>query len=150
MQILFSASGKSVKISYQKRELKFEYQVLADIVAKGILAKAGSFAIIKRIKVNWSTILFGISRICFRFLKNRRVMQPSSVSYLKIQVFFWNLHQFPISTRCSTPLQSYLRSGSLTISPSQLLQVKKEISEEKEQAKEKILLKLLIHINFYH
>lgn len=54
-----------IKVSYPKHEFKFEFQLLADIVGKDILEKAGSFAtltlekfqvmraIIKGIKVNW-------------------------------------------------------------------------------------------------
>lgn len=62
----------------QKRELKFEYQVLVDIVAKGILSKSGLFAaitlekfqvmtaIIKGMKINWSSILFNIFKNMFQ------------------------------------------------------------------------------------
>lgn len=44
MQVKFSASRKSVKISDAKRELKYDYHLLDDIAAKGILTKFGSFA----------------------------------------------------------------------------------------------------------
>lgn len=47
MQTKFSISGNSLKISDAKRELKFKYQLMADIVAKFILANAGSFAALK-------------------------------------------------------------------------------------------------------
>lgn len=52
--------------------MKFEYKILTDIVAKGILAKTGSFAIatlekfhiltaiLKGTRINWSSFLFGI------------------------------------------------------------------------------------------
>lgn len=46
MQVKFSASGKSVKISDAKRELKYDYQLLEDIASKGILAKSGSFVVL--------------------------------------------------------------------------------------------------------
>lgn len=46
IHIKFSASGKIVNISDAKRELKFKYQLLADVAVKGILAKAGSFVVL--------------------------------------------------------------------------------------------------------
>lgn len=70
MQVNLSTSGKSVKVSDAKHKLNFEYQLLDNVAAKGILAKAGSFAaltldkfqlmtvIVKGIKVYWSAILF--------------------------------------------------------------------------------------------
>lgn len=84
MQIIFSASGKSVKVSDQKRELKFKYQVLADIVAKESFEKAGSFDaltvekfqvmtdIVKGLKVNWSSILFNIFKNMFQASKQSK------------------------------------------------------------------------------
>lgn len=42
MQVLFSTSKNLVKVSNPKREVKFRYQLLDDIVDKGVLAKAGS------------------------------------------------------------------------------------------------------------
>lgn len=84
MQVLFSATGNAFKISEQKRDLKFDYQVLANIVAKGILSKACSFAfvtlekfqvitaIVKGVKVNWSSILLGIFKNMFQSYKQSK------------------------------------------------------------------------------
>ncbi|XP_075520578.1 uncharacterized protein LOC142553917 [Primulina tabacum] len=70
----FSASGEEVSPSCHKKLLKMEYQILADIVAKAILIKAGTFdkltkekvqvmiAITKGIKVDWSHFLFRIMK----------------------------------------------------------------------------------------
>lgn len=40
VQTLVSATDKPFKISDTKTSMKFEYQILIDIVAKGVLAKA--------------------------------------------------------------------------------------------------------------
>ncbi|KZV19266.1 hypothetical protein F511_21188 [Dorcoceras hygrometricum] len=68
----FSESKEHVSISYHKREMKIEYRLLSDILAKTIYVKAGSFdavtserfllmtAITFDVKVNWSRLLFDI------------------------------------------------------------------------------------------
>ncbi|KZV14503.1 hypothetical protein F511_42902 [Dorcoceras hygrometricum] len=68
----FSKSGEQVIISGKKRQMKFEFRLLNDILAKSVTVKAGSFdavtserfllmtAIHFGIKVNWSKVLFGI------------------------------------------------------------------------------------------
>lgn len=77
-----STSGNIFKIS--KTSMKFEYQVLTDIVSKGILAKTGSFAIVtlekfqvltailKGIKVNWASFLFNILKNMFQASKQSK------------------------------------------------------------------------------
>ncbi|KZV47819.1 hypothetical protein F511_40338 [Dorcoceras hygrometricum] len=69
---LFSESKEQVGISCLKKELKIVYRLLSDILAKTIFVKAGSFDAVTRdrfllmtaitydVKVNWSTLLFGI------------------------------------------------------------------------------------------
>ncbi|KZV26566.1 hypothetical protein F511_34437 [Dorcoceras hygrometricum] len=69
---LFSDSKEKVSISCFKKELKIEYRILHDILAKMIYVKAGSFDAVTRdrfmlmtaitfgVKINWSTLLFGV------------------------------------------------------------------------------------------
>ncbi|KZV50572.1 hypothetical protein F511_32621 [Dorcoceras hygrometricum] len=69
---LFSESKEKVSISYHKREMKIEYRLLSDILAKTIYVKAGSFDAVTRerfllmtaitfdVKVNWSRLLFDV------------------------------------------------------------------------------------------
>ncbi|KZV50404.1 hypothetical protein F511_37191 [Dorcoceras hygrometricum] len=69
---LFSDSKEQVSISCFKKELKIEYRLLHDILAKTIYVKAGSFdavtcdrfmlmtAITFDVKINWSNLLFGV------------------------------------------------------------------------------------------
>ncbi|KZV43985.1 hypothetical protein F511_27741 [Dorcoceras hygrometricum] len=69
---IFSKSGEPVKTSCKKREMKFEFRLLNDILAKSVTVKAGSFdavtherfllmtAIHFGLKINWSKILFAI------------------------------------------------------------------------------------------
>ncbi|KZV22422.1 hypothetical protein F511_24749 [Dorcoceras hygrometricum] len=69
---LFSISKGQVSISCLKKELKIEYRLLHDILAKTIFVKAGSFDAVTRerfmlmsaitfdVKVNWSRLLFDV------------------------------------------------------------------------------------------
>ncbi|KZV29288.1 hypothetical protein F511_29577 [Dorcoceras hygrometricum] len=69
---LFSESEEQVSISYFKKEMKIEYRLLHDILAKTLFAKAGSFdavtqerfmlmtAITFDVKINWGSLLFGV------------------------------------------------------------------------------------------
>ncbi|KZV38454.1 hypothetical protein F511_41055 [Dorcoceras hygrometricum] len=69
---LFSDSKDQVSISCFKKELKIEYRLLHDILEKTIYVKAGSFDAVTRdrfllmmaitfdVKINWSTLLFGV------------------------------------------------------------------------------------------
>ncbi|KZV50372.1 hypothetical protein F511_08017 [Dorcoceras hygrometricum] len=69
---LFSVSGKPVKTSFKKKELKIEFCMMNDILAKSVTVTAGSFdavaherfllmtAIHFGLKINWSKILFDI------------------------------------------------------------------------------------------
>ncbi|KZV21322.1 hypothetical protein F511_24503 [Dorcoceras hygrometricum] len=69
---IVSDSGKQVSTSCKKREMKIEFHLLSDILAKTIFVKAGSFdavtherfllmtAIISDVKINWSRLLFDI------------------------------------------------------------------------------------------
>ncbi|KZV42656.1 hypothetical protein F511_29834 [Dorcoceras hygrometricum] len=71
-QRLFSASEKEVSVSCLKKEVKMQYHLLSDILAKSIFFKAGSFDAVTRyrfllmtainfdVKVNWGNILFGV------------------------------------------------------------------------------------------
>ncbi|KZV28980.1 hypothetical protein F511_07540 [Dorcoceras hygrometricum] len=69
---LFSASQEQVSISCLKKELKIEFRLLHDILAKTMFVKAGSFDAVTRerfmlmtcitcgVKVNWSSLLFNV------------------------------------------------------------------------------------------
>ncbi|KZV21453.1 hypothetical protein F511_17884 [Dorcoceras hygrometricum] len=69
---LFFDSKEQVSISCFKKELKIEYRLLHDILAKTIYVKAGYFDAVMRdrfmlmttitfdVKINWSTLLFGV------------------------------------------------------------------------------------------
>ncbi|KZV38867.1 hypothetical protein F511_06925 [Dorcoceras hygrometricum] len=69
---IVSLSGEPVSMSRKKKEMKFEYRILCDILAKTISVNAGSFdaltmekfmmltAIICEVKINWNRVLFNI------------------------------------------------------------------------------------------
>ncbi|KZV16786.1 hypothetical protein F511_15422 [Dorcoceras hygrometricum] len=69
---LFSVSKEQVSISCLKKEMKIQYRPLSDILAKTLYVKAGSFDAVTRdrfmlmtaitfdVKVNWSSLLFGV------------------------------------------------------------------------------------------
>ncbi|KZV25099.1 hypothetical protein F511_03397 [Dorcoceras hygrometricum] len=69
---LFSKSKEQVSISCLKKELKIQYRLLHDTLAKTLFVKAGSFDAVTRdrflsmtaitfdVKVNWSNLLFGV------------------------------------------------------------------------------------------
>ncbi|KZV34500.1 hypothetical protein F511_25325 [Dorcoceras hygrometricum] len=69
---IVSFSGEPVNISRKKKEMKLEFRLLCDILAKTISVKAGSFdaitqekflmmaAIIYGVRINWSRIFFNI------------------------------------------------------------------------------------------
>ncbi|KZV44630.1 hypothetical protein F511_26089 [Dorcoceras hygrometricum] len=71
-QSLFSISEKEVSISCLKKEIKMQYRLLSDILAKSLFVKAGSFDAVTRdrfllmtaitfyVKVNWGNLLFGL------------------------------------------------------------------------------------------
>ncbi|KZV31060.1 hypothetical protein F511_16733 [Dorcoceras hygrometricum] len=71
-QRLFSAFEKEVRISCLKKEIKMQYRLLSDILAKSLFVKAGSFDAVTRdrfllmtaitfdVKVNWGNLLFGV------------------------------------------------------------------------------------------
>ncbi|KZV41731.1 hypothetical protein F511_34516 [Dorcoceras hygrometricum] len=70
----FSESGELIKASCKKKEMKVEFRLLNDILAKAITAKAGSFdavtqerfllmaAIHYGIRINWSRFLYDIQK----------------------------------------------------------------------------------------
>ncbi|KZV51378.1 hypothetical protein F511_38334 [Dorcoceras hygrometricum] len=69
---LFSILKEQVSVSCLKKEMKIEYRLLSDILAKTIYVKAGSFDAVTRerfmlmtaitfdVKVNWSWLLFDV------------------------------------------------------------------------------------------
>ncbi|KZV48280.1 hypothetical protein F511_29733 [Dorcoceras hygrometricum] len=69
---IFSFTGEQVSTSCKKREMKIEFRLLSDILAKSIFVKVGSFdavtherilmmaAINGGVNINWSRVLFNI------------------------------------------------------------------------------------------
>ncbi|KZV43931.1 hypothetical protein F511_34190 [Dorcoceras hygrometricum] len=69
---IVSMSGEPVSLSGKKSQLKIEYRLLCDIMAKSISVKAGSFnaitvekfsmltAVVCGVRMNWASILFNI------------------------------------------------------------------------------------------
>ncbi|KZV46941.1 dystroglycan-like [Dorcoceras hygrometricum] len=69
---IVSMSGEPVNLSGRKGQMKIEYRLLCDIMAKSISVKAGSFnaltvekfalltAVVCGIKMNWASVLFNI------------------------------------------------------------------------------------------
>ncbi|KZV14182.1 hypothetical protein F511_14629 [Dorcoceras hygrometricum] len=69
---LFPASKEQVSVSCFKKEMKIEYHLLHDILAKTLFVTAGSFDAVTRdrfllmtaitfdVKVNWGSLLFGV------------------------------------------------------------------------------------------
>ncbi|KZV37967.1 hypothetical protein F511_28592 [Dorcoceras hygrometricum] len=69
---LFSESEEQVSISFFKKEMKIEYRLLHDILAKTLFVKAGSFDAVTRerfmlmtaitfdVKINWGSMFFGV------------------------------------------------------------------------------------------
>ncbi|KZV31903.1 myb-related protein 330-like [Dorcoceras hygrometricum] len=67
---IVSLSGEPISLSGRKNQMKFEFRLLCDIMAKSISVKAGSFnaitvekfslmtAVVCRIRMNWAKILF--------------------------------------------------------------------------------------------
>ncbi|KZV50444.1 hypothetical protein F511_36209 [Dorcoceras hygrometricum] len=89
---LFSESKEQVSISCLKKELKIQYRLLHDILAKTIYVKAGSFDAVTRdrfmlmteitfdVKVNWSNLLFSVFKdMVTPAIRRRRVTRFRSV-----------------------------------------------------------------------
>ncbi|KZV19246.1 dystroglycan-like [Dorcoceras hygrometricum] len=69
---IVSLSGEQISLSGRKNQMKFEFRLLCDIMAKAISVKAGSFnaitvekfslitAVVCRIRMNWAKFLFSI------------------------------------------------------------------------------------------
>ncbi|KZV18183.1 dystroglycan-like [Dorcoceras hygrometricum] len=69
---IISMSGEPVSLSGKKSQMKIEYRLLCDIMAKSISVKAGSFnaitvekfsllsAVVCGVRMNWSSVLFNI------------------------------------------------------------------------------------------
>ncbi|KZV26689.1 hypothetical protein F511_23571 [Dorcoceras hygrometricum] len=69
---IVSLSGEPISFSGRKNQMKFEFRLLCDIMAKAISVKAGSFnaitiekfllmtAVVCRIRMNWAKFLFSI------------------------------------------------------------------------------------------
>ncbi|KZV38226.1 hypothetical protein F511_37233 [Dorcoceras hygrometricum] len=69
---IVSMSGEPVSLSGKKSQMKVEYRLLCDIMAKSISVKAGSFnaitvekfsmvtAVVCRVRMNWARVLFNI------------------------------------------------------------------------------------------
>ncbi|KZV14370.1 hypothetical protein F511_43515 [Dorcoceras hygrometricum] len=83
MKVMFSLSGVPFKPSNKKKEMKVEYCLINDIVAKSLTTKAVSFdvvtserfemmvAIIAGINVNWASVLFSILTVMVATLNRK-------------------------------------------------------------------------------
>ncbi|KZV57390.1 eukaryotic translation initiation factor 4G-like [Dorcoceras hygrometricum] len=71
-RIIVSLSGEPISLSGRKNQMKFEFRLLCDIMAKAISVKAGSFnaitvekfslmtAVVCSVRMNWAKFLFSI------------------------------------------------------------------------------------------
>ncbi|KZV16374.1 hypothetical protein F511_31767 [Dorcoceras hygrometricum] len=71
----FSLTGEQLTTSCKKRELKIEYMLLSDIVAKSITVKAGSFDVVTHERFLLMTAIFGgvsvnRGRLLFKIFKD--------------------------------------------------------------------------------
>lgn len=95
-------------------------------------------AIIEGVKVTWSDILFGIFKNIFQSSKQSKgfTVQLSYIiddSGVAIDTKF-SPHKYKVFNDASV-ISHNTHSATLTVSPAQLIQVKKEIGEEKEKEK---------------
>ncbi|KZV51126.1 hypothetical protein F511_43832 [Dorcoceras hygrometricum] len=98
MRSRFSATDVPFRAPSKKREMKVEYRLLHDIVAKSLCAKAGSFDTVKNEKfqlmvaissgmtVNWAKILF---RVLLGMVNNPK--KKSQVFAVQVTILLANL-----------------------------------------------------------
>ncbi|KZV25169.1 hypothetical protein F511_41092 [Dorcoceras hygrometricum] len=113
---IVSLSGEPVSMSGKKKEMKFEYRLLYDILAKTISVKAGSFdaltmekflmltAIICEVNINWNRVLFNILKDMVTAGSRQAKGYAIQISLL-LRIFqIWNWEN-----RLSFPLQKFLQ-----------------------------------------
>ncbi|KZV50350.1 dystroglycan-like [Dorcoceras hygrometricum] len=121
----FSASGEMIKTSCKKKEMKIEFRLMNDILAKTVTAKAGSFdavthrtfllmaAIHGGIKINWSRFLFDIlkemkekmTRRQIRRRNMRRLLTEDTIQLNKVL----KLTETSVSDEESLPIDEILK-----------------------------------------
>lgn len=141
-----SASAKPFKISDSKTNMKFEYQILTDIVAKGILAKAGSFAIatmekfqiltviLKGTPINWASFLFGIFKNIFQQTKQSKGYGVQ-ICYIFSDSGLLEDEDVPTHKYKVFNAASIKSQGNWSAAISNWFKVKQETAEEQQQEK---------------
>ncbi|KZV54737.1 hypothetical protein F511_36346 [Dorcoceras hygrometricum] len=96
---IVSLSGEPISLSGRKNQMKFEYRILCDIMAKAISVKAGSFnaitvekfslitAVVCSVQMNWAKILFSIFKkmeLIAKWAAERPITSPAD-SYDEIK-----------------------------------------------------------------
>ncbi|KZV49714.1 hypothetical protein F511_30046 [Dorcoceras hygrometricum] len=87
---IVSLSGEPISLSGRKNQMKFEFRLLCDIMAKAISVKAGSFnaitvekfslitAVVCRIRMNWAKFLIRMNWAKFLFSILKKMVTPGS------------------------------------------------------------------------
>lgn len=140
-----SATSIPMKPSGARKEMKVEYQLFVDIVAKSLLAKAGSFAamtlekfqimtaIIKGIPINWSAVLFHIFKNMVSNTKQSFGFAIQMSKFLEDSGLPLNgshsLHKSRmLNAQSVITLKPNLKS--LNVTPAEFTALKKEIGDE--------------------
>ncbi|KZV28295.1 hypothetical protein F511_25270 [Dorcoceras hygrometricum] len=115
-------SGEQISLSGRKNQMKFEFRLLCDIMAKAISVKAGSFnaitvekfslitAVVCRIRTNWAKFLFNIDLLVelrakvidevAQFLNSFSLKKLATINFEEMykkeeQVFYWGETESP-------------------------------------------------------
>ncbi|KZV32614.1 UDP-rhamnose:rhamnosyltransferase 1 [Dorcoceras hygrometricum] len=104
---IFSASSEPVKTICKKRELKFEFKWLNDILAKSVTVKAGSFNAVTHerfllmtaihfvLKINWSKILVDILKEMVTKSSKQAKVFATQICVLLKSAPNWESEEFP-------------------------------------------------------
>ncbi|KZV32824.1 hypothetical protein F511_24070 [Dorcoceras hygrometricum] len=83
----FSLNGEQLSTSCKKREMKIEFRLLSDILAKSVTVKAGSFDAVTHerflmmsvinggVQINWGRLLFNIFKAWYIAINNKIVVE---------------------------------------------------------------------------
>ncbi|KZV34474.1 dystroglycan-like [Dorcoceras hygrometricum] len=100
---IVSMSGEPVSLSGKKSQMKIEYRLLCDIMAKSISVKAGSFnaitvekfsllsAVVCGVRMNWASVLFNILKkmVTTGSKQGKGFAVQISLLLENIQTFIW-------------------------------------------------------------
>ncbi|KZV52965.1 hypothetical protein F511_33807 [Dorcoceras hygrometricum] len=118
---IVSLSGEPVSTS-GKKEMKIEFRLLCDFLAKTISVKAGSFdaltmekflmltAIICEVKINWNRVLFNILKDMVTAGSRQAKGYAIQISLLLENISIWNW-----KNRLSFPLQKFLQKRQFIV-----------------------------------